>query len=161
MPFQKQVQKTLAVGVEGDFASNHMHIFAIAGECQLFARDKKVKVGNFAWLQGGAVTGAKPATGFAQAVFVHRQNNAVLLYGEEGTLMIPENHPVSSHIAGEFWGRFDALAEVGQKVFASNTDGSLKAGTKGATIAGYTETNFIVRTEAKAGELAKISSWGV
>lgn len=159
--FQKSVEFYQSKAVEGDRASTHIEVFAIASDQQMLAGDENVKVGRFAFLNDGKVYGKKPASGFNQLVFIHRQNIGTVFYDEEGSLAIPKNRPVSAFVAGEFWARFQSGASIGQKVFASETDGSVLADSAGVTVSGAVETKFIVRTEAAAGELAKISTWGV
>jgi hypothetical protein len=153
MPFQTKVNYKQAPAVEGDFASLNPSVFTIASAEALYAADDNVYVGRFAWLKEGGVYGKKPA-GNSRIIFVHRQNNAVIGYGEEASMRIPKGRSVSAYVAGEFWARFSVAVTENTKVFASAADGN-------PTLTDTDEaTGFTARTSAAAGELAKISSWG-
>ena len=53
-----------------------------------------------------------------------------------------------------------ANASIGQKAFASNTDGTIQPGAAGASISGYTETPWFFTSAGNIGELASISQGG-
>lgn len=157
MSFQKTLNRDLPVAVEGDFASTNPYHTMLAGEGKLKAGANGVTVGRFAW--------ADPATGLVSNAtvtdgllgFVHRDNTALLTqYLAEATLLIPAGFGVTLYDGGDFWARFAAGATIGQKVFASDTDGSVLASSN-ATEAGYTDTGFVVASTAAATELTKIT----
>lgn len=159
MGFQNTVNQYLAPAVEGDFASANPRASVVVGEGAFVAAAAGVTVGRFAWSNGDntvSSSGSGVPTGF-----VHRDMQALITnwLGAQ-SMVIPQGQPVTLHKAGDFWARTATAATVGQKVFASNTDGSIKTGAAGATIAGYTETSFFVDSAANAGELVKISTWG-
>jgi hypothetical protein len=151
--FQTQVGYKQAPAVEGDFASVNTTIFSVASEQQMLAGPNGVTVARFAYMDyaTGIVTNAKVTGGLL--MFVHRENNAMILGSDEASMLIKTGFPVAGFNGGEFWVKVAAPVVAGTKVFADDVTGA--AGTTG------TETNFIFRTNAAAGELAKISSWGV
>ena len=157
MSFQKKLNRDLPVAVEGDFASTNPYHSVLAGEGNLKAGPDGVTIGRFAWADPvtGLVSNAKITGGVIG--FVRRDNTALLTkYLAESTMLIPAGFGVTLYDKGDFWGRFAAPAAIGQKVFASDTGGSLRASSS-ATEAGHTDTGFVVASNAAAGELAKIS----
>lgn len=160
MPFQKQVNIQQAPATEGDFASTNPRAAVLAGESALIAGENGVTIARFAWVdENGAVSNA--GTGASDG-FVSRTANRAYIQSllKESSMLVNSGLPITLHNEGDFWGSFAAGATKGQKVFANNTDGSLIAGAKGATIADATETNFKVQSTCGAGELTKISTWG-
>ncbi|WP_048996413.1 structural cement protein Gp24 [Burkholderia multivorans] len=157
--FQSQVNYTWAPAVEGDFASTNPRAVVLAGEGELVAGAGGVTVGRFAWADAnGNVTNA--GTG-APTGFVHREQQALItVFLAKSSMVIPQGLAVTLHSAGDFWARTSTPATVGQKVFASNTDGSVQTAAAGATVAGYTETKWFVDSAGAANELIKISTWG-
>jgi hypothetical protein len=159
MTFQTVVNQYPAPAVEGDFASANPRASVIAGPGAFTAGVGGATVGRFAWADAnGAVTnaGSGVPTGF-----IHRDLQALITtWLASASMVIPQGLAMTLHRAGDFWVRTATTATVGQKVFASNTDGSVKTGAAGATVAGFTETNFFVDSVGAANELIKISTWG-
>lgn len=157
MGFQKQVYIEPAAAVAGDFASSNPRSTVLAGPGALVADTAGVTVGRFAWADAdGKVTnaGAGVPTGF-----VHREQQAVItIWLGEATMAIPEGLGVTLHNLGDFWAATKTVATIGQKVFASNTDGTISTGAAGATIAGSTETDWFVASAGAIGSLIKITS---
>ena len=124
------------------------------------AEDSAIKVGNFVF--AGSDDGLAASTGSTVLGFVVRDlNNAIFDLTAEGTLAIPQYNTVTVATEGDFWAETVDAATVGQKAFASTSDGSITAGDAGGAVDGYTETNFVFKTAADAGELAIIGTWGV
>lgn len=159
MPFQKTVNQYYAPAVAGDFASTNPRASVLAGEGAFVAGTGGATVGVFAWADAnGLVTNAGSG---APTGFIHRDMQALItLFLAETSMVIPQGLPVTLHSAGDFWVKTGTVATVGQKAFASNTDGTVKTGATGATIAGYTETKWSVDSAGAVGELIKISTWG-
>ena len=159
MSFQTTVNTVPAPAVAGDFASANPRATVAAGPGTLVAGTGGATVGKFAWADSsGNVTnaGSGVPTGF-----IHRDMQALITaYLGSASMVIPAGLPVTVFKAGEFWAQTLTAATIGQKVFASNTDGSVKTGAAGATITGYTETGWYVDSAANANELVKISTWG-
>jgi hypothetical protein len=157
--FQTIINQVPAPAVEGDFASANPVVSVVAGPNALVAGVGGATIARFAWADSsGLVTnaGSGVPTGF-----IHREMQALLTaYLANQSMVIPVGLPVTLFKQGEFWAKTATAATVGQKVFASNTDGSVKTGAAGATVAGYTETSWFVDSAASANELIKISTWG-
>ncbi len=160
MGFQRSVNSDPSPAVEGDFAGANPRSSMLAGAGELVAGAVGVIVGRFAWalVASGLVSNAKPG-GASRLGFVHRnQVSLITAWLGENTMTAPAGVPMTLHRSGDFWARFALGAAVDQKVFASDTDGSCRAGAAGATIAGFTETPWFVDSTAAATELAKIST---
>jgi hypothetical protein len=157
--FPKVINQQQAPAVEGDFCSANPRASVVAGEGALVVGAAGVTVGRFAWADtNGLVTnvGSGAPTGF-----LHRENQALnTVYLGASTMAVPAGFPITLHRSGDFWMKTQTVATVGQKVFASNTDGSIKTGAALATIAGYTETNWFVDSAGAVGELIKTSRGG-
>lgn len=159
MGFQNKVNLQQAPAVAGDFASANPVIARLAGEGALIAGAAGVTVGLFAWVSGNQVnnTGSGVPSGF-----IHRENQALITtWLADSSNLVPKGKPVTVHVAGDFWAKTLTNATTGQKVFASTTTGEIKTDAAGATVNGYIETKWLVASDASAGELIKITTWGV
>ena len=139
MPFQSRINRTLPVGVEGDFAStNPYHSLLNASGGQYKAGATGVVVGRFAWVDDATGLAANAKGALTRGGFVKRANTAtVLTPGQEYSLTIRGGFEVELFDGGDFYARFAA----------------------GATLAGHTITPFKVVNTVLAGELAKITGW--
>lgn len=159
MGFQNKVNLQQAPAIAGDFASANPVISRLAGEGALVAGADGVTVGLFAWVSGKLVSNAGSG---APAGFIHRENQAAITtWLADSSNLIPTGRPVTVHVAGDFWAKTLTNATTGQKVFASTTTGEIKTDAAGATVTGYVETAWKVASDASAGELIKITTWGV
>ena len=160
MPFQSRINRTLPVGVEGDFAStNPYHSLLNASGGQYKAGASGVVVGRFAWVDDDTGLAVNAKGTLTRGGFVKRANTAtVLTPGQEYSLTIRGGFEVELFDGGDFYARFAAGATSGQNVFASDTTGELVADA-GATLASHTITPFKVVNTVLAGELAKITGW--
>jgi hypothetical protein len=159
MSFQTAIHIQPAPAVEGDFASANPRAVVLAGPGALVAAAAGAVVGRFAWIDAdGRVTNSGDDV---PAGFIHREMQAMITewLGRQ-SMLIPQGLPVTVHRAGDFWARTGNVAAIGQKVFASNTDGSVRTGDPGEAIAGHTETVWAVDSAGAADELIKISTWG-
>lgn len=158
MPFQKVVKPYQAPAVAGDFASTNPNASMLAGEGVLVSGADGVTVGVFAWADAdGKVSNAKGSGG--RIGFVHREQQASItaFLAESGNQILP-GQAMTLMSGGDFWAAFAEGASIGQNVFASDTDGTLKASSE-VSEDGYTLTRFKVASAAEAGELAKITTW--
>ncbi|KAG1080097.1 hypothetical protein G6F40_016033 [Rhizopus arrhizus] len=73
-------------------------------------------------------------------------------------MLVPTGLPVVLHNLGDFWAATKTTATVGQKVFASNTDGPISPGAAGAPLAGGTAADGVVASAGAVGALIKITS---
>jgi hypothetical protein len=133
MGFQNVVRTDPAPAVEGDFASANPRASMLAGVGALVAAAVGVTVGRFARARNdnGTVTNAHPGVA-CRLGFVHRDQPAIITpFLGASTLLVPSGLEIVLHDGGDFWARFAGGAAIGQKVFASNADGSAVAGTAG------------------------------
>lgn len=159
--FQTRVNTYPAPAIEGDWASANPETTAINPiEATLISGPSGLTVGRFAWVDAsGVATNAGTGT---PAGFVRRGFNALItaFLGETSNVIVA-GQPVNLFNNGDFWARTATNATIGQKVFASLTDGSIKTAAAGATVSGYIETKWAVASAASANELIKITAWGV
>lgn len=165
MAFQTSVNQFYAPAVEGDFASANPRASVLATQGTLVAGTGGVTIGRFAWATSlGVVTNAGSG---APTGFVHREQAGALITAWPFTAssnVIPQGREITLHQAGDFWAIATTTYAKGQKVFASNTTGQIACGAAGATIAGFTETKWVVGplsagATGVVGELIKISTW--
>ena len=158
MSFQKTVNQYLAPAVEGDFAGHGIRGAQLAGEMQYVAGANGVTVGRFAWIHtDGTVT--NNGTG-VPAGFIHRNQQALITtYLATSTMVVNAGLPVAVFAVGSFWAKTTTIATVGQKVFASLTDGTISTAAAGATVSGSIETPFTVSSAGSVGELIQVSSF--
>lgn len=158
MSFQSNVNITPAPGVAGSFASANPNASVLAGPGAFVAGANGCNVGVFGWADvNGLVSsgGAGLPTGF-----VHRDMNALITqWLGSSSMNIPVGQPVTLMSAGDFWAKTATAATVGQKVYASYTDGSISTGPTGTPPAGAAVTgsitgNALTVTAVTSGVLA-------
>jgi hypothetical protein len=163
MGFQTTVNLQQAAAVAGDFASANPYATVVAHEGTLVAGTGGVTVARFGWASNGSVLNAGT---IAPTGFLHRTQGAAVIttYLAETGNLVPAGFPVTLMKGGDFWAAITvASATVGNKAFASQTDGTMRPGAAGATISGYVETpfsitGFPVGGTGAVGELAVISA---
>ena len=98
-------------------------------------------------------------TGTAVMGFVVRvQMYPNYLLNSPGTLTVPSGSALSVAVRGDFYAISKTEATIGQKVFASTTDGSISTGAAGGSVSGSVETDFTVKRGGAAGELIVIGN---
>lgn len=155
MALQKKVGSYLPLAVAGDFASNNPRTNAVNNSGG-FKSDGTVKVGAFCWATGNSLslTGTGSPLGF-----VARDGSSALIpIFDSSTFTINKGFEITVYVKGDFYAAVSADVTIGQKVFASTTDGTIKGGATGATVEGYVETDFKFSTAAASGALAIISN---
>lgn len=163
MPFQTQVNVEPAIGVAGRFASNNPYATYVAGEGALVAGPNGLTVAAFAWVDSETLTAsnAQPSGNTAAPDgFVFNDGSASIanIYSES-TMTFPSGYMVTLMVAGDFYAVTTTAATVGQKIFASTTNGAISTGAAGATVSGSVETEFYARSAGNAGDLIKIGTW--
>lgn len=148
--FQTSVNRYLAPGVEGGWASANPHASLLQPNNGDLAADASpvyawnvgatgVLIGRFAFANTvtGLVTSAAPGGAVATATtvgtvrvgFVQRDQFALITpYLGNATSLLYQGQPVTLLAAGDVWARFAGGASVDQFVFASYADGSAIAG---------------------------------
>jgi hypothetical protein len=116
-------------------------------------------IGRMAWANtaNGKVTSAHPGVATVRTGFLHRDqpvvaNGSTMLAGS--SVQVVAGAPVDLAEDGTFWARFTNGATIGQKVYMSYADGSLRAAATGsaATATGVTVSmNNSVNITAVAG----------
>lgn len=165
MGFQTSVNQLPSPAVEGDFASDNPRQAMVAGDTQLMTTTGGLTLGRFAWADAnGLVTNAKPGSGAARLGFAAREGQPLAFiqtWLAGASLLVPAGLGITLHTQADVWVRNTvASATVGQKAFASTTDGTVRPGAAGATIAGYVETPWFYTSAAAVGELASLSQGG-
>lgn len=161
--FQAQVGRFRAKGIQGDKASdNDVEYLSYTPLSEDSSGSLKVETGKFAWPGTDPetqvqVVGTGAPLGFVQRVQKYYNYDVT----SEATMLIPEGFPVEVAKKGDFWNIADTAAVVGQKVFASNTGLISKTAAAGTLIADYSETSFVVRSAADAGDSFIMDNWGV
>ena len=160
MGFQTTVAVTPAYAVEGDYAGDNPRATVLnSPDKTLKVASGGATVGRFAWVDAAAQTVSNAGAG-APNGFISRHYQALATaWLAEASMVIPAGSNIALHNAGDFWVKSLTAATVGQKVFASNTDGTVKTGAAGATVIGFTETPFNVASAGDANELIKITSY--
>lgn len=156
--FQKTVNLQQAPAVEGDFASTNPRASVVSPEGGYVAGTGGVTVGQFAWVQADGRTVLNSGTG-APTGYIHREQQALITtYLAESGNVIPAGFAVTLMRTGDYFDKVTvANATVGQKAFASLTDGTMQPAAAGATVSGYVETAFTISQAANVGELAVIT----
>lgn len=77
---------------------------------------------------------------------------------DDGTMTVSNGQILTVAEKGKYWAKTTTAATYGQKVFASNTDGTIATGS-GAAPAGYTDTGWKVKTPGAVGDVIIISNW--
>lgn len=158
MALQSSVALTAAVAVEGDVATTQPAIFLDYPQVPV-AEGALVKVGN------GVFAGTDPASqvkgagssfvGIAARVQLYPINDIAA----GASLMVAEHQPVTVLVKGAIYVRPSTAATVGQKIFVSTTDGSVKTGAAGGSVSGHVETPFVVKSACSANDLCVAASY--
>ena len=163
MAFQTSVNINPPIGIAGTFASIGVSHTVLAGCLKFIAGTNGVTIARFAWCDTvtGVVQNNKPAdpTNWVNG-FIERDTNAAVITTWQGqySMVVPSGLPVSPYDRGDFFTTSTTIATVGQKVFSSDTDGTIATGAAGATIAGFTETNYTVATSGAIGVVIRITA---
>lgn len=175
MPFQTSVFANPAPAFEGDWASANPHSSMLTpgnGDPALSTYKAwtvgaaGVIVGRFAFanLTTGEVTSAQPAVAanLQRVGFIHRDQPVIIqgfLGGTGSTLY--QGQEVDIIDGGDVWCRFPNGGTIGQKVFASTTDGSaIGTAVAGGAVAGGVETRWYLDSPVANGDLGKLSTRG-
>lgn len=163
--FQSAVNIYPAIGVPGAFASNNPVVSTALGRIA----NTTLTIGGFCWddtSNPGQVknTGSGKPLGFVARDIIY-PINALTPFPEDGTAgnttnMVPIGGSVNVQVEGDFYVLVSESVTAGQKVFASTTNGTVKAGTAGGTVSGAVETDWVFVTSAESGETAIISNYG-
>lgn len=145
MGFQKQVYGTLNEGVAGSRASQNPASFSA----------KKAigspQPGRFVWGSADGTQYSPAGAGVPDGFATLTHTGVIIGYMAEAQMVYPDGFNVEATHSGDWWARSTTTATLKQKVFASNTTGEIATGAAGATIAGFTETPWVVTAVAAPG----------
>lgn len=147
MPFQTVVNPfgaSLPLGVEGDFCSANPRASKLAGEGNFVAGVNPVTVGRFGFVDAtGKVQ--NNAAGYVNFGFVQLRGQLVLIPGYLGqnSMQIQPGYDMTLMDSADVFIRFAAGAAIGQKVYASYSDGTAIAGATGSPPAGAAFTGSL------------------
>jgi hypothetical protein len=163
MPFQTTINPfatSIPLGMEGDFCSANPRASTLAGEGAFIAGALPVTVGRFGWVDAtGKVQNSAAAS--VRLGFIGLRGNPVIItpfLGGSG-LQVQPGFEMTLYDTADLFMRFAAGATIGQKVFASYSDGTAIAGAAGSTPAGASVTgsitsNVLTVTAVGSGTLA-------
>ena len=154
--FQKTVALIPAVGVPGAYASMNPIISTAKG----YIAATTVNIGGFVWEDTTYAGQVNSSGSGAPLGFACREVTNPLALGAVYANTVPAGEAVSVQVAGDFWATPTANVTKGNKVFASTSDGSVKGGSAGATVASHVETNFVWLDSVNSGEIGRISCYG-
>ncbi len=162
MAFQESVDIYRGVGQVGHPASSSPIIAAAGGPGAFKATSAGVSIATFVFRDATdpkIVTNVAPTSTTKPVGFIQNLAQAIIGYGQSASMLIRGGAEVSPKVGGDFWVKSKTVATVGQKVFASVTDGTISTAAAGATVAGSVETDWYVSQGAAVGDLVIISSW--
>lgn len=166
MANQTAVYQTPPLGEVGGIATTAYNnpLNAVPG-CRV---NGAAKVGGFVWTTSApSGTNANPVEQFvtnsaasgSPVGFVYRVQDQALPCNSGYTLNVADGQACPVADGGCFYATPTTSATVGQKVFASLSDGSvLQTASSGATVSGYVETDFTVKTPATSGGIMIIEA---
>lgn len=137
--FQNVVNRQPGVGQAGDFADANIRANVLfgAGGLVTLGAPRAVIVGNFAWgdQATGYAFGQYHGEATAKIGFVHREQQGLITnFLDPAVESIQAGQMVTLYDQGSFWGLFATDdADVGEKVFARYSDGSLYAAAAGTS----------------------------
>lgn len=163
--FQSAVNIYPAIGVPGAFASNNPVVSTALGRIA----NTTLTIGGFCWddtSNPGQVknTGSGKPLGFVARDIIY-PINTLTPFPEDGTAgnttnTVPVGGSVNVQVEGDFYVLVSESVTAGQKVFASTTDGTVKAGTAGGTVSGAVETDWAFVQAGDEGDIVVISNYG-
>lgn len=161
MAFQSQVGRFYAEGASGQAATPNQSIYTALG----YVADGDVTVGAFVFptaTEGKASASASsgPVLGLVERVITQPIYQA----NEVATEQYTEGTNLTIAVKGDYYVKVTAQATVGQAVFASLTDGSIKTAAAGSSQEGFVETPWTVKSvlsSGSSGGLILISNWNV
>lgn len=163
--FQTKVNLYPAIGVPGAFASINPVVSTALGKIA----GTDLTIGGFCWddtTNVGQVknTGTGKPLGFVARDVIY-PINTLASYPEDEEAgdtsnFVPKGYNVNVMVEGDFYVTAPETVTVGMKVFASTTDGTIKAGAAGATVSGAVETDWAFMQAGDEGDIVVISNYG-
>ena len=164
MPFQTQVNTSLAHAVEGDFADHNPRATVLAGPGGLIAGPSGVTIGRFAWLSSSTIDGdnapaiANNYGSGAVAGFVGRDYSGLITtYLAEYGMKIQPGYQTTLFSEGSFFvvNAGSTQASKGQKAYADLATGAVTfAATGSASTASGSASTIAAGTASVTGSIA-------
>lgn len=163
--FQTKINLYPAIGVPGAFASINPVVSTALGKIA----GTDLTIGGFCWddtTNVGQVknTGTGKPLGFVARDVIYPINTLVSFPDDEETgnasNIVPKGYNVNVMVEGDFYVVCPEIVTVGMKVFASTTDGTIKAGAAGGTVSGAVETDWAFMQAGDEGDIVVISNYG-
>ena len=161
MAFQEQVGRYRAQGVAGQAATPDQSVYTVKN----YLSDGSAKIGAFAFVnaenagQAGITgTSATAVLGLVERVVQY----PIYDVRDEAITTVPEGYGLTIAVRGDYYVDTTAAATVGDAVFASQTDGTIKTAAAGSSQSGFIETPWRVKDALDATEAAGlilISNW--
>lgn len=154
MPFQKEVHTEMCPGLPGASAGAEP---AIAVTRRAGA---EITIGRAVWPKPGDADTVMPfGTGDIAGIATVSKTGAITGHLQEASAVIQTGEPVVVTERGVLFAVLTGDAEAGQAVYASTSNGTLKAAAAGATVSGHVATKFTVRRGGTTGAVITITSW--
>ena len=139
MGFQTQINSQPAPAEEGDFAGVNPRASVLGGPGMYSAPAGGLVVGRFAWVDPTTGVVSQTFVDGALLGFLHRETNAVITeFLGEATYVVNRGLPVALFDQGDFWAKFDAGANPGDKVWADPATGKAIASATAPTTEAFT-----------------------
>lgn len=166
MAFQKTVNTYPGIGIPGAYAA----INPIVSTAKGYVASAACNIGGFVWADASKAGCVKPTgTGRPLGFAVREITNPLGINVKASNVVpdgypvsvdvVPVGYPVSVEVKGDFFAVTLTNATVGQKVFAVQTDGTIKTGTAQTKVDGAIETDFEVIQAGSANDVIIISNW--
>lgn len=170
--FQTHVNIEPALGEEGDFYGANPRPSLLSPEGTLVAPDGGLIVGRFAWVDPATFAVSQSLIDGGQIGFLHRESQAVITeFLGEAVYVVNEGFPIVLHDQGDFWAKFAAGAQPGQRVWADPGNGKAIAGGSSAPAldsftadAGFGGTlrqggDFTIAVTANVATISALTGW--
>jgi hypothetical protein len=165
--FQTEVQKLPAIGLPGDKASLNPFVYT---ERNYLAGDEAITIGKFVWSDpdnpdsseaGSVLKALSEGNDGVRPLGIVERNLSYANYDllDGGTLIVPQFALLNIVRRGDLYAVAMTDAQVGHKVYATFSDGSLQTYSTGQDIYGAIETAWEVVQGGYEGELIIISNW--
>lgn len=154
MPFQKEIQSEMCPGLPGTSAGAEP---AIAVTRRAGA---EITLGRAVWAGVGDADTVMPSgTGDIAGIASVSKTGVIAGHLQEAVFTVQTGEPVAIIERGVLFAVLTGDAEAGQAVYASTSNGTLKAAAAGATVPGHVATKFTVRRGGTTGAVITITSW--
>lgn len=144
MTFQSTVNRVNTYGIQGDTANGQVPHYTPT--TPRVGASQTIYAGDFVWVKDADgvsscyKAGSGKPTGIVQRV-LDVPNYTIT---SEGTMQIPAGRTAQVVTWGDMFIKTTDSAAVGKKIFVNNTTGAIKCGNAGGSVAGSTETDWVV-----------------